>query len=67
MALSNAERQAKYRERLRENEECYRFQMWLSKQASGNLYKLSERSGRPLKEVVEIAINRLAQAYQCNK
>ena len=69
MKLTNAERQKRYRERALRDPDGHlltRLQVLISPQAAGNLERLVKKTGKPKKELIEMAIIDLAEKLQCN-
>ena len=70
MAVSNAERQRRYRERALKDPDgtlLTRLQVMLSPDADANLRRITEQMDKSKREVVEIAINELAKSLRCNE
>ena len=69
MKLTNAERQKRYRERALRDPDGHlltRLQVLISPQAAANLERLVKKTGKPKKELIDMAIIDLAEKLQCN-
>ena len=69
MAMTAAERQAKYREKALKDPDGHllvRVQTMLSPQAHANLKRLQKTTGLTQRQCIEQAINRLAEELNCS-
>jgi hypothetical protein len=70
MAITNAERQRRYRERALHDPDgllLSRLQVMISPGANGALERLCKATGKGRREVVEMALLEMQKALQCNE
>jgi len=69
MALSNAEKQRRYRERALKDHEgllLTRLQVLIKPHSAANLERLAKHTAKTKRELIEMAIDELAERLQCN-